>query len=430
MNGIDVRKMAEKIVSLGDTSPASDVIKVFREFGAGSSTPGGIAVRAMAHYIASGTDYRARATRAEQLVADLIRELDKKPDYLWFVDLIRKNLNQSEDISPQKLAHQVKQLKQARGKRAGSPIQQVAACAVPEEAHRLASKFRAMYPDVHEFWASHPELLQNADTKVSEHWLSGCTSKSLAERTAAASAGLVGRTSSWWETNPDILGQASLLQEDKRAGRPDRKDGHDLYQDGDDNLPPAILDRNGGVALAMCRLCGKAEVELDGTPCKGPASQDPFTHPDAIRRWKDAVATLETVVDPSQIEVLKRSLVLQDTCHGLAESAGWWKDLETGEDVRSWSKKHLDNWVSAKLMLVVTEVAEAMEGHRKGIKDDKLPHRGMLEVELADAIIRILDLAGGLNLDVTGAIIEKLAYNMTRADHKPENRMAAGGKSI
>lgn len=117
-------------------------------------------------------------------------------------------------------------------------------------------------------------------------------------------------------------------------------------------------------------------------------------------------------------------------CHELAAKSGWWIDTETGEDVRAWPKKFLDLWVSAKLMLVVTEVAEAMEGHRKGKMDDHLPHRPMLEVELADALIRILDLAGGLRLDIGGAVMEKLAYNQQRADHTIAARLADGGKSV
>jgi hypothetical protein len=80
-------------------------------------------------------------------------------------------------------------------------------------------------------------------------------------------------------------------------------------------------------------------------------------------------------------------------------------------------------------MLIVSEVSEAMEGHRKNLMDDKLPHRPMVEVELADAVIRIFDLAGAKGYDVAGAIVEKLAYNAQRADHKPENRLAEGGKA-
>lgn len=80
------------------------------------------------------------------------------------------------------------------------------------------------------------------------------------------------------------------------------------------------------------------------------------------------------------------------------------------------------------LMLIVSEVAEAMEGDRKGLMDDHLPHRSMLEVGLADACIRIFDLAGLKKLDLAGAITEKLEYNRSRADHKPENRQKEGGK--
>lgn len=204
---------------------------------------------------------------------------------------------------------------------------------------------------------------------------------------------------------------------------------HELYKTGDADAPEQIKDRNGEVVLDQCRNCGRAESELlDGEPCMN-APMSPM--------MSEALEKLSTVVEPDRLEVVRRLLVLQDTCYGLAERAGWWKDLgsalEEGEedgDVRNWEKKHLDNWISAKLMLIVTEVAEAMEGHRKGLKDDKLPHRGMLEVELADAVIRIMDLAGGLNMDVAGAIVEKLAYNMSREDHKIENRMAAGGKSV
>ena len=80
------------------------------------------------------------------------------------------------------------------------------------------------------------------------------------------------------------------------------------------------------------------------------------------------------------------------------------------------------------LMLCVSELAEAMEGDRKDLMDDHLPHRKMMEVELADAVIRICDLAGGKGYDLGGAIAEKLAYNAQRADHKMQNRVKDGGK--
>lgn len=110
-------------------------------------------------------------------------------------------------------------------------------------------------------------------------------------------------------------------------------------------------------------------------------------------------------------------------CHGQSKAAGWWNDLKTGESIIT--RPHV---VGEKLMLAVSEISEAMEGHRKSLMDDKLPHRPMIEVELADAVIRIADLAGALGLDLGGAIAEKLAFNAVRPDHKPENRALENGK--
>ena len=121
---------------------------------------------------------------------------------------------------------------------------------------------------------------------------------------------------------------------------------------------------------------------------------------------------------------------LQDYCHSAQVKAGWWTDLATDQDLRSLPGQTPRVNVPEKLMLIVSEIAEAMEAHRKGLKDDKLPHRDGLEVELADALIRIFDLGGGLGLDLAGALVEKMAFNAARADHKPANRRLPGGKAF
>lgn len=109
-------------------------------------------------------------------------------------------------------------------------------------------------------------------------------------------------------------------------------------------------------------------------------------------------------------------------CHNASASGGWWHDLETGEP--------LERNRAEMLCLMHSEISEAMEGERKNLMDEKLPHRPAAEVELADALIRIFDYCGGFGYDVAGAVREKLEYNAKRADHKPENRKKDGGKAF
>ena len=132
------------------------------------------------------------------------------------------------------------------------------------------------------------------------------------------------------------------------------------------------------------------------------------------------------------VEVIRE---LQNEIHADNVKAGWWTDL-TAIPEQSNLVRHVQRGsrlgkalVAEKLCLVHSEVSEAMEGARKSLQDDKLPHRKMLEVELADAVIRILDLCGACSLDIAGAIAEKRAYNAVREDHKIENRQKDGGKA-
>lgn len=120
--------------------------------------------------------------------------------------------------------------------------------------------------------------------------------------------------------------------------------------------------------------------------------------------------------------ILEACDLLTDECHFAALHGGWWNDIHTGESLRG--KRN----VGELLMLCVSELSEAMEGHRKSLMDDKLPHRTNFETELADCLIRIFDLAGAMNLDLGGAIGDKMVFNSKREDHKIENRLGENGK--
>lgn len=106
--------------------------------------------------------------------------------------------------------------------------------------------------------------------------------------------------------------------------------------------------------------------------------------------------------------------------HKIADDHGWHDDCVGNRDVY---------WITAKLMLVVTEIAEAVEDLRAspatidvikpinqygGRPVPSLPVPEGFTVELADALIRIFDLAHHLGLPLEEAVKVKSHYNESR----------------
>lgn len=108
--------------------------------------------------------------------------------------------------------------------------------------------------------------------------------------------------------------------------------------------------------------------------------------------------------------------------HENAKKHGFWEDVETlvheyavidvlgaatCKELKDDCKPDLSNAICTRLMLIVGEVAEAMEGLRK---DD----RANFQEELADIMIRVFDLAGGLEIDLESEIKRKMEINKSR----------------
>lgn len=89
--------------------------------------------------------------------------------------------------------------------------------------------------------------------------------------------------------------------------------------------------------------------------------------------------------------------------HETATAKGWWEK---------------PRGVPECLMLAVTELSEAMEEYRKGyaciIYEGEAGKPEGMPIELADAVIRIMDLCEYLSIDLADAIKRKMAYNETR----------------
>lgn len=110
-------------------------------------------------------------------------------------------------------------------------------------------------------------------------------------------------------------------------------------------------------------------------------------------------------------DTLKNELgYLIDSCHENAVFKGFWdaeikclSDMLTQEEKEAAKKA----FQSQRLMLIVSELSEALEALRNG---DEKNHTE----KLADVLIRIFDYCGGYGISLERAVMEKMDYNCKR----------------
>jgi NTP pyrophosphatase (non-canonical NTP hydrolase) len=98
---------------------------------------------------------------------------------------------------------------------------------------------------------------------------------------------------------------------------------------------------------------------------------------------------------------------LRDLCFRIAVSKGW-HDKHDKNDPQTFP---------TLLCLVHSEVSEALEDYRMGLAITAQRHNGKpygIPLELADIIIRVMDICGLYGIDIDKAVKEKLQYNESR----------------
>lgn len=86
--------------------------------------------------------------------------------------------------------------------------------------------------------------------------------------------------------------------------------------------------------------------------------------------------------------------------HSIAAEKGWWDEERNNGEL---------------VALIHSEVSEMLEALREeDKKDEHLPLLDSIAVEMADVVIRLMDMANARGYDLSGAICKKVEFNAGR----------------
>jgi len=187
----------------------------------------------------------------------------------------------------------------------------------------------------------------------------------------------------------------------------DDRDGVEIVFDGDSYLAswayPLVCAPNflsvtgrlfcGDISKSPPMVAGWVACDHSGVFYTHDPSCDTDTPYDT---YADAVREL-VAMSRNRSEIDLRSLIRD--AHSRARTSGFWAGPRNAGEA---------------IALMHSELSEALEAVRSDAMSEKIPGFSGLEEELADAIIRICDYAGGMGLFLPEAIEAKMAYNATR----------------
>lgn len=108
----------------------------------------------------------------------------------------------------------------------------------------------------------------------------------------------------------------------------------------------------------------------------------------------------EYSLSPQDLSRLCLSLdALGEHVHAMAVAKGWWEEPRNAGEL---------------IALMHSELSEALEGLRKPGPDQHCPEHSSVAIELSDVIVRILDFASAMQINIGAAMHAKIAFNATR----------------
>ena len=107
--------------------------------------------------------------------------------------------------------------------------------------------------------------------------------------------------------------------------------------------------------------------------------------------------------------------ILMNQIHHNARDKGFWDDPTQADMNPALRYKPEVHNKAEKIALIHSELSEALEALRKGNPDDEhCPKFSSVEIELADAVIRIMDMCEAYGYRLPEAMLAKMDYNADR----------------